>query len=49
MEAEKPGKHKFDSKWHAGVWLGIVDGSGEKIIGTPAGCIKARLLKTTRR
>ena len=30
MEAVKPGKNKFDSKWHEGIWLGIVDGSGEK-------------------
>ena len=45
MEASKPGKHKFDSKWHHSVWLGIMDGSGEKIIGTAAGCVKARSIK----
>ena len=36
------GKDKFNSRWEEGVWLGISDESGESIIGTKEGVIKAR-------
>ena len=39
------GKEKFDSKWENGVWLGVLDGSGEKVVGTPEGCIKVRSIR----
>ena len=28
-----------------GVWLGVLDDSGKKVIGTPEGCIKVRSVK----
>ena len=45
MKPGTVGKDKFDSKWEEGVWLGVVDSSGEKIIGTADGCIKVRSIK----
>ena len=41
----KPGtcsRDKFDCRWERGIWLGVRDESGEIIIGTPDGVIKAR-------
>ena len=39
-------KEKSDNKWESGVWLGVVDSSGEKIIGSAEGCIKVRSTKS---
>ena len=44
MRANTKGKDKFDSRWEQGVWLGIREDSGESIIGTSAGVIKARTI-----
>ena len=30
MEPGSVGKRKFDSHWHEGIWLGVVDSTGEK-------------------
>merc|ERR1712240_226221 len=35
----------FNSRWERGVWLGIRDESGEIMIGTPEGVVKARDFK----
>ena len=42
MKPGSVGKNKFDSRWEAGIYLGMVDSSGEKIIGTSEGCMKVR-------
>ena len=36
------GENKFDYRWDEGVWLGVKDNSGEAIIGTSKGVVKAR-------
>ena len=36
------GKYNMDSRWGDGIWLGVVDSSGEKVIATPQGCLKVR-------
>ena len=36
------GRNKFDVRWLDGVWLGIKLESGESIIGTAEGIVKAR-------
>ena len=45
MKPGSVGKDKFDRRWEDGVWLGIVNESGENIIGTKEGCIKVRAVK----
>ena len=45
MKPGSVGKDKFDNKWEDGVWLGVVNESGENIIGTSEGCIKVRAVK----
>ena len=45
MEAGTKGKHKFDTRWKEGIWLGIRDESGEVIIGTSDGIIKCRSVR----
>ena len=39
------GRDKFDSRWANGIWLGIREESGEHIIGTIDGVVKARTIK----
>ena len=39
------GKDKFNSRWEKGVWLGVKDDTGEVIIGTTLGTVKARDFK----
>ena len=36
------GRDKLDVRWESGIWLGIRDESGEVIIGTSKGVLKAR-------
>ena len=40
--ANSAGKDKFDVRWFEGVWLGVRVESGESIIGTSGGVVKAR-------
>jgi hypothetical protein len=42
LRPNSKGKDKFDNRWETGVWLGIADRTGETIIGTKDGVIKAR-------
>ena len=39
------GTHKFDSRWERGCWLGVKSETGEIIVGTPHGVVKARDFK----
>ena len=39
------GKNKLDSRWERGIWLGVKDSTGEIIVGTPEGVVKARDFK----
>ena len=39
------GQDTFNSRWERGVWLGVRDESGEIIIATPEGVVKARNFK----
>ncbi len=43
--AMSAGKDKFDARWKEGVWLGIRMESGESLIGTDEGVVKARVLR----
>ena len=45
LEAKSVGKDKFDTRWSEGIWLGIRDESGEILIGTDDGVVKARTFK----
>ena len=40
--AASAGKDKFDARWKEGVWLGVRMESGESLIGTTEGVVKAR-------
>ena len=40
--AMSAGKDKFDARWKEGVWLGVRVESGESLIGTNEGVVKAR-------
>jgi hypothetical protein len=40
--ADSAGKDKFDVRWREGVWLGVRMESGESLIGTDGGVVKAR-------
>ena len=42
LKAGSKGRDKFNCRWEAGIWLGIRDETGEVIIGTPEGVVKAR-------
>ncbi len=42
LPAASAGKNTLDVRWIGGVWLGIKLGSGESIIGTADGVVKAR-------
>ncbi len=42
LPAASVGKNKFDVRWEDGAWLGIEMESGESIIGTARGVVKAR-------
>ena len=42
LPANSAGKNKFEARWHEGVWLGVRLESGEAIIGTSEGVLKAR-------
>ena len=45
LKAGTSGRDKLQPRWERGVWLGIRDESGEIIIGTPEGVVKARDFK----
>ena len=45
LRAKSVGRDKFDSRWEDGIWLGIREESGENIIGTKDGVLKARTIK----
>ena len=45
MKPGMTGKEKLESKWEDGIWVGVTDTSGEKIIATPQGCLKVRSVK----
>ena len=42
LKAESVGKDKAESRWEEGIYVGIRDESGEMLIGTEKGIIKAR-------
>ena len=45
LRAKSVGRDKFDSRWEDGIWLGIREESGEHIIGTKDGVLKARTIR----
>ena len=45
LKAKSRGIDKFDSRWSEGVWLGIREESGEHLVGTVEGVIKARTVR----
>ena len=40
--ATSVGKGKFETRWREAVWLGVQMESGESLIGTGEGVVKAR-------
>ncbi len=47
LPAASAGKNKFDVRWRDGAWLGIRLESGESVIGTADGVVKARGCRRT--
>ena len=45
LKSGTKGRDKFEYRWEHGVWLGVRDESGEIIVGTPDGVVKARDFK----
>ena len=45
IRAESVGKDKYNSRWEEGVFLGVREESGEIIVGTKEGVIKARAFR----
>ncbi len=45
IRAESVGKDKYNSRWGEGLLLGVREGSGEVIVGTKEGVIKARAFR----
>ena len=41
LQSGSAGKDKLGNRWGEGVWMGMRDNSGEHLIGTPKGIIKA--------
>ena len=44
-EIEVKGQHSWTSRWAGGIWLGVIDRSGENLIGTDNGVVKCRTMK----
>ena len=42
LRAGSAGKHKCTNIWEDGIWLGIINESGEAVIGTDSGVIKVK-------
>ena len=42
LKSDSVGKDKYVNRWHEGVWLGVSDETGESIIGTSEGAVKAK-------
>ena len=45
LKAGSAGHDKLASRWESGVWLGVRDETGEIIVGTSSGVVKARDFK----
>ena len=45
LKPKSAGREKAEYRWAEGIWLGIRDESGEHIIGTEGGIIKARTIR----
>ena len=45
VKAGTAGRDKLQCRWERGVWLGVRDETGEVVIGTPMGVVKARDFK----
>jgi len=45
LKLKSKGHHKWEERWEDGVWLGVSDESGEAIIGTDVGVVKARTVR----
>ena len=48
LQANSAGKNKLDVRWQEGVWLGIRDESGESVVGTATGVVKAKDFRRKR-
>ena len=42
LRAGSAGKDKFNVRWEDGIWLGVINESGEKIMGTEQGTTKVK-------
>ena len=45
LKLESEGKNKGESRWKEGIFFGIRDESGEIVVGTNEGTVKARTLR----
>ena len=42
LKSDSAGKNKYANRWQEGIWLGITDDTGESIVGTDEGVVKAK-------
>ena len=42
MKLKTKGVHTWEERWDDGLWLGVREESGEILVGTPYGVVKAR-------
>ena len=42
LKSDSAGKNKYVNRWQEGIWLGIADDTGETIVGTDDGVVKAK-------
>ena len=47
LKLASAGRHKFDPRWDNGIYLGIIDDTGEVTIGTDKGAVKAKDFRRT--
>ena len=45
LKAKSKGVDKLDSRWEPAVWLGVIDSTGEVLVGTEIGVVRARDIK----
>ena len=45
LKSDSAGRDKYASRWQEGIWLGIMDDTGEIIVGTDEGVVKSKGLQ----
>ena len=42
LKSDSAGKNKYANRWQEGIWLGITEDTGETVVGTDEGVVKAK-------